>query len=193
MQRVIFLGFAPNVTNGFWVMRSDKKVELTSNIADETVFDEAVELPQRKMEEQMAPQPPREDDIYPQKLLDEIMGPEGDPMIAWNWGKEENQLEPAGPQDDPMAIVSEVKVRLDKISDKIWQQEETKPEEIPEILQNEMKESGAIAVKLRDVRNSIGKDRQQWHLALESELQSLRDTGATETVQHVPRGNKFCL
>ena len=49
MQRVIFLGFAPNVTNGFWVMRSDNKVELTSNIADETVFDEAVELPQRKM------------------------------------------------------------------------------------------------------------------------------------------------
>ena len=79
---------------------------------------------------------------------------------------------------------------MDKITDEMWQQEDIKPEEIPEGLQKEMKESGAIAVKLRDVRNSIGKDRQQWHLALESELQSLRDTGAIETVQHVPRGKQ---
>ena len=62
-----------------------------------------------------------------------------------------------------------------KISENLWQQEDIKPEEIPEGLQDEIKESGAIAVTLRDVRNSIGKDRQQWHLALESELQSLRD------------------
>ena len=43
---------------------------------------------------------------------------------------------------------------------------------------------------LRDVRQSIGKDRQQWKLALESELQSLKDTGAIEPVQHVPRGKQ---
>ena len=54
-----------------------------------------------------------------------------------------------------------------------------------------MEESGAITVKLRDVRNSIGKDRQQWHLALESELQSLRDTGAIEAAKHVPRGKQI--
>ena len=53
-----------------------------------------------------------------------------------------------------------------------------------------MRESGAITVALRDVRNSIGKDRQQWYLALESELQSLRDTGAIETVKHVPRNQQ---
>ena len=41
------------------------------------------------------------------------------------------------------------------------------------------------------MRNSIGKDRQQWHLALESELQSLRDTGAIETVTHVPRDKQI--
>ena len=45
-------------------------------------------------------------------------------------------------------------------------------------------------MRLRDVRDSIGKDRQQWHLALEAELQSLRDTGAIETVTHVPRGKQ---
>ena len=38
------------------------------------------------------------------------------------------------------------------------------------------------------MRNSIGKDRQQWQLALESELQSLRDKGAIEMDTHVPRG-----
>ena len=77
MQRVIFLGFAPNVTNGFWVMRSDNKVELTSNIADETVFDEAIQMPERKMYEQKLPGQPNEDDIYPQNLFDDIMGPAG--------------------------------------------------------------------------------------------------------------------
>ena len=42
-------------------------------------------------------------------------------------------------------------------------------------------------VALRQVRTSIGKDRQGWQLALENELQSLRDSGAIETVKHVPR------
>ena len=89
-----------------------------------------------------------------------------------------------------MAVVSTVQTKLAKITEKLWQQEDIKPEEIPEGLQDEIKESGAIAVPLRDVRNSIGKDRQQWQLALESELQSLRDTGAIETVTHVPRGKQ---
>ena len=118
------------------------------------------------------------------------MGWAGDPMIGWNWGEERENQEPPGPQEDPMAVVSDVRINLDKITDKLWQQEDIKPEEIPEGLQEEMKESGAITVTLRDVRNSIGKDRQQWHLALESELQSLRDIGAIETVKHVPRGKQ---
>ena len=53
-----------------------------------------------------------------------------------------------------------------------------------------MKQSGAIAVSLKDVRNSIGKDRQEWRLALEAELQSLQDTGAIEAVTHAPRGKQ---
>ena len=62
--------------------------------------------------------------------------------------------------------------------------EEIEHDEIPE----ELKESGAIAVKLKDVRNSIGKDRAQWKLALEAELNSLRETGPTHEVNHVPKG-----
>ena len=43
---------------------------------------------------------------------------------------------------------------------------------------------------LRDARQSIGKDREQWKLASESELQSLKDIGAIEPVEHVPRGKQ---
>ena len=72
----------------------------------------------------------------------------------------------------------------------MWEQQQIRPEEIPAELQDEIKESGQVSVTLRDVRHSIGKDRQQWSLALESELQSLRDSGAVQTVQHVPRGKQ---
>ena len=54
----------------------------------------------------------------------------------------------------------------------------------------EIKESGQVAVTLKDVRQSIGTDRAQWKLALESELQSLRETGAIEPVEHVPCGKQ---
>ena len=40
LQKVTFLGFAPNVTNGYFVMRPGLRIELTSNITEETVFDE---------------------------------------------------------------------------------------------------------------------------------------------------------
>ena len=43
-------------------------------------------------------------------------------------------------------------------------------------------------MSFRDVRNSIGKDREQWKLALHSELQSLREIGAIHEVVHVPKG-----
>ena len=52
---MIFLGFAPNVTNGYFVMRADNKIELTSNIADEPAFDaigEQVEQPSKTIPEE---------------------------------------------------------------------------------------------------------------------------------------------
>ena len=94
-----------------------------------------------------------------------------------------------GRPDDPMEVLS--KIQLAKIGEKLWNEEEIKPEEIPQGLQEEIRESGAITVALRDVRTSIGKDRQQWKLALEAELQSLRDTGAIATVKHVPRNKQI--
>ena len=119
------------------------------------------------------------------------MGPEGGGGWYWeeDWKVEEN-LTLDNP-DDPMQVIS--KMQLAKVTDNLWQQEDIKPEEIPEGLQNEIKQSGAVMVALRDVRNSIGKDRQQWQLALEAELQSLRDSGAIEAVTHVPRSKQVLL
>ena len=71
------------------------------------------------------------------------------------------------------------------------EKEDIEPEEIPEGLKDEIKKSGAIMVALRQVRQSIGKDRQGWQLALENELQSLRDSGAIEAVKHVPRNKQI--
>ena len=115
------------------------------------------------------------------------MGPEGGG--GWFWADDSQQEVNSGSTDDPMEVISQVK--LANVSVNLWQQEEIKPEEIPDGLQEEIRESGAIAVALREVRGSIGKDRQQWKLALESELQSLRDSGAIELVTHVPRGKQI--
>ena len=81
-------------------------------------------------------------------------------------------------------VVNSAHVMKAKFGNKLWDTEETKQDEIPE----ELKESGAIPVKLKDVRNSIGKDRAQWKLALEAELNSLREIGAIHEVKHVPKG-----
>ena len=95
------------------------------------------------------------------------------------------------PQDDPVAIVSTLQAKLAKISENLWQEEDLKSEEFPEELRTEIKESGQVTITLRDVRNSIGKDRQHWQIALESQLQSPRDTGAIQTVPHVPQGKQI--
>ena len=102
--------------------------------------------------------------------------------IEWHADDFIASSDPFAPATNP-AIGKAMKIKFD---DKLWDAEEVKPEEIPE----EMKESGAINVKLKDVRNSIGKDRQLWKLALESELNSLYETGAVHKVRHVPKGVK---
>ena len=98
------------------------------------------------------------------------------------WGDDAEKDLDFRPHDDPMAVVSRVQAHQAKITDNLWDQQQIRPEEIPTDLQEEIKESGQVAVTFRDVRQSIGKDRQQWTLALESELQSLKDTGAIEPV-----------
>ena len=49
------------------------------------------------------------------------------------------------------------------------------------------KEIGAITLELKDVRNAIGHEREDWRNAMDAELQSLRHNGAIHDVVHVPR------
>ena len=80
---------------------------------------------------------------YDKRMMDAIMGPEGGE--GWMFNTDESQTRLA-------------KVMKVKVDQKLWDEEELRPEEVPE----ELKESGAIAVSLRDVKNCIGRDREQW-------------------------------
>ena len=96
--------------------------------------------------------------------------------------------------DDPFAKESVMKniakAMRTKFDDKLWDAEEVKPDEVPE----ELKESGAITVNLKDVKNSIGKDRAGWKLALEGELNSLVETGGVFPARHLPsHGCSHCI
>ena len=188
LHKVIFLGFAPNVTNGYWVMNKKDRIELTSNVTEDPEFDRMEPLMEPTLKEEVRPLPQpldqsdaqREEDLLHQRAIEEYDEAYGDLFQPY--------CEPLRPDepDDPMELVS--MVQLSKISDNLWQEEDIKQEEIPEGLQHEIRESGAITVALRDVRQSIGKDRQEWKVALEAELQSLRDKCAILPVTHVPRG-----
>ena len=147
------------------------KIELSSNLHEETQFGESAELANNRETSNAA------DDHIPQSEMDAIMGPEG----TLPWYSEPMNTSPQAQQDDPMAIASALHASPE---------EDIKLEEIPETIKAEMKQSGAITVSLKYVRNRIVKDRQEWKIALEAELQSLRDTGAIEVVTHVPRGKQ---
>ena len=132
LQKVTFSGCAPNVTNGYFVLRADNRIELTSNIADEPVFDatsEPVEQPPRTSTEE----PPEfiHDYPYTDKELEADMGPEG--AGGWYWLDDSNKESTTGTQDDPMEVVSVAP--MNKVTENLWQQEDIKPEENPERLQ----------------------------------------------------------
>ena len=137
MQRVRCLGFAPNVTNGYFVMNKHDKIELTSNIADESNFDAYDELMEQKPGTSTdPPQPqPLHDYPYTERELEAIVGPEGGG--GWFWADDSNGEVTSGSPDDPMEVISQV--QLAKISVNLWQQEDIKPEEIPEGLQEEIR------------------------------------------------------
>ena len=84
LQNVIFLGFASNVTNGYFVMRVvDSGIELIAEIVDETLFPERDVIPERpviKDSDQCKLEP---DDPYTQKESDAVMGFEGGE--GWHW------------------------------------------------------------------------------------------------------------
>ena len=57
-----------------------------------------------------------------------------------------------------------------------------------ERLPDELKEAGAIPVSLKDVRNSIGRDREEWRIAIDAELNSLKETNSIYSVTEIPEG-----
>ena len=112
LKKVLFLGFAPNVTNGYYVMNQHDKIELTSNIADNPNFDAREDLMELRPTEQ--PDPPQ-DPVYTEselRQLEAIMGPEGGG--GWLWQDETAADEP----DDPMQVVSAV--HMAKVTDNLW-------------------------------------------------------------------------
>ena len=132
------MGFAPNVTNGYFVMRQDDKIELTSNIADEPNFDAPEALMEQRpgISTENPPQPqPLHDYPYTDRELEAVMGPEGGG--GWFWADDSNREVTSGRPDDPMEVISHV--QLAKISVNLWQQEDIRPEEIPEGLQEEIR------------------------------------------------------
>ena len=167
LHKVIFLGFAPSVTNGYWVMNTNDKIELTSNITEDPDFDKMEPLMEPTLKEHDRPQPALHDFPYTDKELQAIE----DAEVGYGDLFKPQPVQPADP-DDPMEVVSKVQILLSKISDNLWQEEDIRKEEIPDEIQEEIRESGAITVPLRDVRQTIGKDRQEWKLALEAEFQS---------------------
>ena len=112
LKKVLFLGFAPNVTNGYYVMNEQDKIELTSNITDNPNFDAREDL----MELSPTGQPdPPQDPVYTEselRQLEAIMGPEGGG--GWLYKDETAADEP----DDPMQIVTAV--HMAKVTDNLW-------------------------------------------------------------------------
>ena len=61
LHKVIFLGFAPNVTNGYWVINKNDKIELTSNITEDPDFDKMDPMMEPTFKEHDRPQPELDD------------------------------------------------------------------------------------------------------------------------------------
>ena len=190
LQAAVFLGFAPGVTNGFYVMRGDGTIELTSNITEDTMLDE--------------PEPVLKDDVVPgqasneqeiddvdktpeQRMMDAIMGFAGG--VGWQDEDSTQTVFNTGPLEDPFtelsikAIAKRIKAKMDDV---LWEKEDLKPEEIPE----QFKEIGAIIVSMKDIKNSIGKQRENWRISMLKELHSLYVKDAVHAVHHVPKGAK---
>ena len=188
MQPVVFLGYAPGVTEGYFVMKDDGTIELTSNITEDTVLDE----PQPVLADDVLPRQESKEKNIPQEkktpeelMLEAILGVEGG--VGWQDENSPGQASKAKLQEDPFSdnfIKAAAKKIKAKVDDRLWEQEDLKPEEIPE----QLKEVGAILVAMKDIKNSIGKQRERWRIAMLNELQSLYDKDAVQPVVHLPKG-----
>ena len=138
LQAAVFLGFAPNVTNGFYVMRSDGVIELTSNITEDPVFGEQQPVLGDGIQPRQAgpePKPPAEK-TPEEMMLEAVMGFEGGGGPFWDKDVEEWNIYDHIPPDDPFATQSVMKniakAMKTKFDDKIWETDEVRPEETPE-------------------------------------------------------------
>ena len=184
----------PNVTNGYYVLQSNGLIELTSNITEDTVLgDEGEFLKDDVIPKQGGKEakPPKtwEEKTPEERMLEAVMGFEGGnhPIFRSDFKgewKPSDDLPPDDPFSEQFNKKAMAKALTVKFDDKLWETEEIQPSEVPE----ELKESGAINVSIRDVKNSVGKDRVGWKLALEGELNPLMETGAVFPVRHMPRG-----
>ena len=43
-------------------------------------------------------------------------------------------------------------------------------------------------MSLQDVRNSIGRNREEWKIAIDAELNSLKETNSIHSVTEIPEG-----
>ena len=127
---------------------------------------------------------PHEEMTPEERMLEAVMGFEG----GEGWvNLEDRDQDFTISFGDPLATLAKKMKATVTVDSTLWEEEGLKPHEDPE----ELKESGAITVSLKDVRNSIGRDREEWKVALDSELQSLRNTGAIHSVAHVPSVRVF--
>ena len=120
MQAAVFLGYALGVTEGYFVMRGDGTIELTSNIADDTVLDE----PQPLLADDVVPgQQSKEQDIEQEKkspeelMLEAVLGFEGG--VGWQDEDSPQKVHNTNPLDDPFsevfikAAAKKIKARID--------------------------------------------------------------------------------
>ena len=92
-------------------MKSDHKIELTSNIEYDTIFDEPPVVLQQPVEN-VPDQPQHQEEPYTDKELEAVMGFEGGE--GWMWGDDAEKDLDFRPHDDPMAVVARVQAHQEK-------------------------------------------------------------------------------
>ena len=57
-------------------------------------------------------------------------------------------------------------------------------------LPDDFKEAGAIPVSLKDVKNSIGRDREGRRIAIDAELNSLKETNSIQSITEIQKNSE---
>ena len=118
-------------------MRPDLKVELTSNITEDTILDEPspvlTEDQKLGQDSKQEPESNEEETIPGQRMLEAIMGFAG----GEGWINEDrpDKVWNTDLLDDPLPVLSfdsVANVMKQRVDDTLWEEEDIKPEEAPE-------------------------------------------------------------